>query len=64
MIKLLLIIHHYAFRIMPLRRANTRNSNTDNVDASPHILNHAFTNVKFQSLIQLLARSVPNQNNY
>ena len=48
---------------MPIRRANTRNTNTRNVNATPRTPDQEVSNVELRNAIHMLDQSMTNQNN-
>ena len=51
------------FHIMPPRRANARNVNAINANATPPAPNQEVSNAEFRNAILMLAQSMTNQNN-
>uniref|UniRef100_M1DXJ8 Gag-pol polyprotein n=1 Tax=Solanum tuberosum TaxID=4113 RepID=M1DXJ8_SOLTU len=57
------LIRRYALKIMPPRRANTRNTNARNANTVLLVPHQGVTNAEFQNTIQPFAQSMNNQNN-
>ena len=57
------LIRCYALKIMPPRRANTRNANARNANAVLLVPDQGVSNAEFQNTMQLFAQSMNNQNN-
>ena len=48
---------------MPPHRANSRNANASNANAAPPVPDQEVSNAEFRNAIQMLAKSMTNQNN-
>ena len=49
---------------MPPRRANRRNVNASNANATPLVPDQEVSNVEFRNAIQMLAKSITNRNKW